>query len=381
MNYEKLLIGCLIVDPSCVVRVASIVQPTDFRDKMNAYIYMQILKTTKEGNPVDIVVLSDDTNIDSAYLVELATQVNSVSGAVQYATKIKEESIRQRVKVSAEEVIDFCDKEEDIKTLISKSKQKFYSINGLKKRKTNQQHIQELLADRFEGKLKGIPIGIKELDEKIDGYKGGEVWVIGGYSSSGKTSFALQLVMRLQTVPVWYFSLEMPVKSIQNRLLHFYELEGWETGEAADLVAYKNLTIFDDKRTVDEIKMEYLFAENKPKVIFIDYIGIINNEGKSEYERITNITRELQEFALENDVCIVELSQINEESQKSNLKTYGFKGSGSIGNDADIAIKVIQEDTEGVDIIPFIVKLLKQRNGRKADFSFEFDKKLYKFIF
>lgn len=378
---EQHLISELLFDNKVYPELSRVITVEDFYDIKNQRAYSVIQDLVEHGEIADLVTVSAKLPDLSLYLAEISDI--GKGRHENYARVVKEFSIRRQLKQLSEQIGKLSDQEGDIDDITSKSKSLIYSLPGIKKRMSNKEHMITLLGKLEEGDTNGPKTGIPILDKVTKGLKSGHVWAIGAYTNVGKTNFALTLAKNImKTVPCWYVSLEMPVEDIQERLLHFMEVDGMDRGSAADLIGYNdNFTVFDEMRTIEDIYAEYTVCRNKPQVIFIDYIGLIRNDRKSEYERMTKIVDDIQDFAMRTGVCVVELSQISEEAQKGQNKTMGFKGSGSVAANAHVGIRLDVDNDLESDVVAFTVEVIKNRHGRKALQAYKFNKKNYSFIF
>lgn len=241
--------------------------------------------------------------------------------------------------------------------------------------------ITEILLERSEGKINGIQTGIQLLDENTIGLKGCHFWIIGGYTSVGKTQFSLDILKNIAAENlVHFYSLEMSKKDIILRLMKMFELKYGERG--VDELRKLKLKVFHDKHKLEQIESHLITSEEKPKVVFIDFIQNIRTDDKSEYERLTNVSLSLQSLALKNNICIVALSQVSNESANSDKKTMGFKGSGAIAAACDVGIELFRnKDEQGLQEVKFTCKIRKNRHGKTAETDFEFNKSNGQIIF
>ena len=234
--------------------------------------------------------------------------------------------------------------------------------------------IDQILIDRSEGKTKGIQTGIPFLDKNTVGLKECHFWIIGGYTNCGKTQFSLDIIKNIAKDNLTYFySLEMGKKDLVARLLKMFEIQHGSFG--IDELRKLQLKIFTDKNRLEHIKSHIIATKNKPKVIFIDFIQNIKTDDKSEYERLNNVSIDLQSLALKNKICIVGLSQVSNDSANNDRKSLGFKGSGAIASACDVGIELSRrKDEQGLEEVPFTCKIKKNRHEKTAEIDFEFNK-------
>lgn len=245
----------------------------------------------------------------------------------------------------------------------------------------------------------GIPAGFTKLDGVIDGLRPGHFWVIGGYTSTGKTWFLLNIINNILTGnKVSFFSLEMSRVDIVSRLLaiqtgigatkvlrhEFADLEAKKKfDEAKERLLKSDLKIYSKTMDLEGIIMTMTrdIIRNGTKIFAIDYVQLIKTKSKNEYEQISEVSQRLQNFARENGITILVLSQIsNEHARDPNAEVMGFKGGGTLPASVDLAIELFNEDKKEerdqkvVDGKPFDVKVIikKNRHGRTGHINMEF---------
>ena len=232
----------------------------------------------------------------------------------------------------------------------------------------------------------GYTTGIKKLDENTSGLIKKKVWIIGGYNAYGKTYLMTNIVNRLicTEARVCVLSLEMSREDIINRLISeriergVFELAKVENKkiveneyEAIKGSFEKGTFLLTDKvRELSEIT-SYLRREKRKRgldVVFIDFLQlIVDKDNEGSYEQTRNIAITLQALAQELNVCMVLLSQVNNESVRSKSNdVYGFKGAGEIGQVADVAVKIHRERVNGELSRDYTLDIVKNRSGRSG---------------
>lgn len=252
-------------------------------------------------------------------------------------------------------------------------------------------------------KILGYSTGYQKLDAVIDGLRNGHFWVIGGYTSSGKTFISLNLANNLikQNIKVSFYSLEMSKIDLFGRMLglltgqngqyltkaELNENETKKLNNAKEILLNSGMTIHTNKRNLKDVLVSMLseITRKSADVFIIDYGQLIQTEDKSEYDAMRNMAVELQAFAQKRKVPIILLSQISNESAKNPENSIiGFKGSGAIGASADIAIELIsgeQDKDEKMrkfkegEAVRVKMCIKKNRHGRIGEIDYLFHTK------
>lgn len=289
----------------------------------------------------------------------------------------------------------------DIDAQISEIQNQLVKINRLHIRKSND--IESLMQDFdnqvTENKNKkgmlGLDTGFPKLNSRIDGIRPGHLWIVGAYTSGGKTFFALNLMKSIikQGKRAVFYSLEMSESDIIARTLGIMSkqnsmeiLKGWiDTPEEKQELKKSNLSIITDINEISKIKMSMIEQNMKSPVdvFFIDYLQLVQSKKHdNEYDVMRLASHELQEIGKHLNIPIIVLSQISNESAKNpDGRVMGYKGAGNIAAAADLAIELNpgEEDYETFRqkmndgrevVIKCVVK--KNRHGKVGAFETTF---------
>ncbi len=204
--------------------------------------------------------------------------------------------------------------------------------------------------------LIGISCGYTKIDKIIDGLRPGHLWIMGGYTSMGKTFASLNIVANLikQGKRVVYYSIEMTASDIVSRIIGIMTgqngkslIKGYGNQEKAEAAMQEliksNLSIHTTKSSLAEIKYSMLEENMTQPVDFfaVDYLQLVQVKGLSEYAATTICAIEFQQMAKQLGVPTMLLSQIsNDGAKNASDVVMSFKGSGAIAAAADLAIEI-----------------------------------------
>jgi replicative DNA helicase len=381
---EQSVLGAVLLDPSCMDRIAEILpRPDYFYQESNALIYSVMLDMFTEGKPVDFVTVLDrltgtdgfDEANGKTYMLQLAQLVPSISNVEYYASIVRDKYDIRMLITTARNIIEDASGGTDATTLLDSAEQRIFDIRRGKNMQ-GLQRIDEIIVDTFDrlDKLnspdadlyRGVPTGIKELDETITGLNRTDFILLGARPGMGKTSFALNIARHAAVKAdkrVAFFSLEMSKEQLVSRLLSTESLvEGTKlkTGkltedewirviEAGDILS-KTQLYFDDNPaiTVPEIKAKLRRLKDVDLVI-IDYLQLMTSARRidNRVQEISDITRNLKIMAKELNVPVLTLSQLARDSEKrTNHRPVlsDLRDSGSIEQDADIVLFLYRDD-------------------------------------
>lgn len=244
-----------------------------------------------------------------------------------------------------------------------------------------KQYIKTLKQNRFI-------TGIREIDKCIRGVAGGEVLTIIARSGSFKTASLQNLLKNYIQNSAWgagFFSIEMPVASLAERYLQIldgctgkevetlFSDKGQRAIQEAAEIQFKNdltrLYTIPTKVSLSDITGYVQLIEStynvKIGVIGIDYMGLMDGPGTSEYEVISRLSTGLKSTAKLLNIPVVVLAQVNRKGASGNIAiTLDMgRGSGAIEEGADFVLGLWQAEDEGSDEKDLICKILKNRKG------------------
>lgn len=374
---EKIIISG-ILETRGVDKVCDTLSADDFVSKREKLIYQTVLKFFMRGGEWFIETYNElkKQNISiTDYLQNGSVVINSAE-VLFYVRELKDQRRKlllsdlftdSQSKVKGEKLDDFIiDFDKKFSAITS---DKLLVSGDIETAITEYENLQKIYAEKIKNgiDLIGIDTGFEYLNKMIDGLRQGHLWVLGGYTNTGKTFMVLNIVANLikQKKRIGFYSLEMSKVDIFGRLL------GIMTGQNS-LKLLKGISTNENKQVIENIKEEikaskmFLYTElsdldkiklsmirenmkNKVDLFVVDYIQLMQADGKSEYENMKMAITEFQKLATQLKVSIIVLSQISNEAAKNrNSVVMGFKGSGDIGAAADLGIELLpdKEDLE-----------------------------------
>lgn len=239
--------------------------------------------------------------------------------------------------------------------------------------------------------------GFAKFDATYFGLAPQEFWIVGGYTSSGKSFYLLQTALNIinEGHKVLYFSLEMSSQSLASRMwancsgLSAVDIEwGWLKIDEQNQKVFaletlksvgENLMFCDQAYTVDQIKSVIKSAQDEgfvPELVIIDYLQNLISD-TSEYEKLTSAAAQLQQLAKVEDVAILAASQLSNDEAKlgSSSKIIGFKGSGGLAASCDFALWLENQsdfNSENNQIIDLYVRKCRRGPKRKYQLVLKF---------
>lgn len=428
LESERSLLGSLLIDKEGVIRVADLLTRDDFYDDNNGLIYAAIIELYHKNRPIDIVTVSEtlatlgqlDNIGGNAYLAELTIAVPTSAHVFEYAQIVKAKAILRRLIHTGNSIAsNGFDEVTEINTLLERSEQALFQITQtfIKNKLTHIRDILDLRYEEYAGihedpkKIEDsrVMTTFKNLDNKLQWLRGGDLVILAARPSMGKTAMALNIAQNVaKKKNVAIFSLEMSKEQLTDRMVcAAMGIDSWklQKGELSDqefarigdaLSELSQARMFiDDSASMNllEIKSKCrrLKMESGLDMIVIDYLQLINGTNpNNRVQEISDISRGLKSLARELSVPIIALSQLsrNVENRASKEPILSdLRDSGSIEQDADIVLMIYREEyynnTEMQDTDmnkgKTTIFIRKNRNGPVGNADFVFDGKFMKF--
>ena len=385
LEAEQSVLGAILLDSSCIDKVAEILpRPEYFHLGNHKLIYETLLDMFTQVRTIDFVTLLEELKKNSVfndsngktYLMELAQIVPSISNVENYARIVRDNYDVRTLIITARDIIeDATQGTYDASVLIDSAEQKIFDIRRGKSMQ-GLQRVNESIIETFDrldalnsdsqNLYRGIPTGIKDLDDTITGLNRSDLILLAARPGMGKTSFALNIARHVavkENKKVAFFSLEMTREQLTSRLLsteamvHGVKLrtgkleeDEWiRLIEAGDILS-KTQLYFDDTPgiTVPEMKAKLRRLKDVDLVV-IDYLQLMSSAKRidNRVQEISEITRNLKIMAKEINVPVITLSQLSRASEQRaehRPMLSDLRDSGSIEQDADIVLFLYRGD-------------------------------------
>jgi replicative DNA helicase len=413
---EQSVIGGLLIENAALDRVADILSASDFYRHDHRLIYQHINQLINSSKPADIITVAESLENSAelsgvggiAYLGALAQNTPSSANIRRYAEIVRERAVvRQLIEVSSG-ITDsaFNPQGRDAKNLLDEAELKILKIAESGQR-TSQgfSSVQELLPsvinridDLFQldhsNGVTGISTGFLDLDTYTSGFQPGDLIIVAGRPSMGKTAFSINIAENIaleSKLPVAIFSMEMGSAQLVTRMIGSVgrldqhrmrngtlEDDDWErltmaVGKLNDAPIY-----IDEGAGLNSFELRARARRLQRKtgqlgLIVIDYIqlmaGTSDKANENRATEISEISRSLKSLAKELNVPVVALSQLNRSLEQRPDKRpimSDLRESGAIEQDADLILfiyrdEVYNKDSDQKGTAEVIIS--KQRNG------------------
>jgi replicative DNA helicase len=415
---ERAILGSLIAYPETQKSITARLTTDDFYLPQHRVIYEIITNIINQGKTPSIYLVKNELEkqgkLESvggiAYLMQILEESVPPDIALQIVDIIKEKSEYRRLIETAQKIAGM------VKSKVNPDEIKIKIVNDIKSsfKKTKAPEVLENLLKEGLRELNeyiknptplGISSGFYDLDRMLNGFRSGELIVIGARPAMGKTAFALNVAYNIasQDKNVLFFSLEMNKKQIVPRIFSMisgvplgYIINGMVDDEDAEKITtaflkdaeiLKRIFIDDSSIYLNDI-VKTAYTTEKVDVIIIDYLQLIKTQGKYQmrYQELADISVTLRNLAKELDIPVITLAQVNREVEKKVNKRptlADLRESGDIEATADVVMFLHREGyykkDKNVDDSETEVIVAKNRNGENGVVKLSFDKKIQKF--
>jgi replicative DNA helicase len=385
---EESLIGAMLLSPEAVSVAYETVQAEDFYRPLHGQIFGAIMALTHAGEPVDYVTVQAKLQERGAAVIELAVlsslQMNtpSAANAQHYAEIVRDKAQQRRlIAVGGEIVDDSYIATDDVVGLIDEAERKINQI-GDNRRIDTVSPLQRLLlseADILEergetrGQFNGLETGYKSLDLILQGLQPSSMTIIGARPATGKTAFALGILIHVGAVvkrPALFFSLEMSRQELAERILAStarIDSSKLRTGDLSDadwnraheafgflqsaqvfIDDNPSLTVMDVRSRARRIKQQ----QGDLGVVIVDYLQLMSSRGRAENRQVevSDMSRSLKILARELQCPVIALSQLSrklEDRADKRPMMSDLRESGSLEQDADVVLFLFRPEQYG----------------------------------
>ena len=427
---EQSVLGGLMLDNSAWDRIADIITDNDFYRHDHRLIYHHICKLLSHNKPADVITVAE--SLDSSAELQSAGGLSYIGAIVQntpsaanirrYAEIVRERSIMRNLaqvgvqiadsayNPAGRSAADLLDEAEakvfEIAEEGARGKEGFVGLQPLLKQVVER--IELLYSQDNPSNVTGIASGFHDLDQKTSGFQPGDLIIVAGRPSMGKTAFSLNIAEHVAlelNKPVAVFSMEMGGAQLAMRLLGSVgkldqhkvrtgrlEDEDWPKlthalGKLSEAPVYIDETAALNALELRARSRRLYRQHGELGLIVVDYLQLMSatNQGENRATEISEISRALKGLAKELHVPVIALSQLNRSlEQRPNKRPVmsDLRESGAIEQDADVILfiyrdEVYNPDSQDKGTAEIIIG--KQRNGPIGSVRLTFQGQFTKF--
>ena len=384
IDFEEAILGAIMLESDSLSKISDLIKPESFYKPAHGLIFKELLKLSSTNKPIDLLSVTESLKksgnleaVGGAYAITMLTSRIASTSNIEYHAAIVQQKFIQReiIRISSEITKKAFEDTTDVFDLLGSIQEQFSALTGFER--GSVRHISESLADlvkvidrnqKNDGTLTGLPTGITAFDNFSNGLQNGDLIIISGETSNGKTSLALNIANHVAGVSkkVAIYSYEMADRQLAARLLseksgvngksiQYYKLSEPEMHAVHTGIGnLEKAPIYIDE--LSSSRFDYLERSIRSMVVrehidlvVIDYLQLIKptDSRKQKIDAIADIANDLKNLAKQLDIPIILISQLSRDKINPKPTLARLKGSGDIENAADIVWFVWQPQKYG----------------------------------
>ena len=382
---EKAILGAALATPELALEVVSKLAPEDFYEPRHHLIHQALTSLTEPTDAVSVVSqLGDDaTRVGGApYLFELLQTATAAAALPHHMETLRGQATTRRLAGAGERIRQLADTLPP-QDALNEAQALLDGLTGVDGG-TGAERIgdgldvtlEQILAMQEGRATRLLKTGFTDLDEKIHGFKGGQMIIVAARPGIGKSTLAVDFMRHMSirnNIPTMMFSLEMSKTEFGQRILSaeakvknkLFQTENglseddWSRiAEARTRIGTAPLFIDDNAgMTVMDVWARTKEAVKKYgiQMIVVDYLQLLTSGVKEEsrQQEVSNFSRRLKLLAKECDIPVIAISQLNREAEKrgedAKPKPSDLRESGSLEQDADMILLIHRPETYNPD--------------------------------
>ncbi|MFI4869512.1 MAG: replicative DNA helicase [Steroidobacterales bacterium] len=430
LEAEQSVLGALLIDKTAWDQVADVLTTEDFYRADHRLIYEALGELVTAGQAADVVTVSEQLErrgrlTDAgglAYLGTLAGDTPTAANARSYAQIVRERALLRRLIEAGREIASsvFSDDGLSARDLVDRAEGLVFEIaeQGLRTGPgaVRVSALLPPLIDKIDewhshpDKLRGLATGFTDFDHKTGGLRPGDLIIVAGRPSMGKTTLAVNMAEYAAVSPdskasVAIFSMEMPAEQLVTRMLAsigHVPLNSIRSGRISDddwvRITAATSQLSEARIFIDEspgltptdlrARARRLKREHGLDLVVVDYLQLMQVPGTKENRatEIAEISRGLKALAKELAVPVIALSQLNRAVEQRNEKKpvmSDLRESGSLEQDADMILLIYRDEVYDKNTTKkgmAEIDLAKHRNGETGTFVLTFQGQYTRFV-
>jgi replicative DNA helicase len=385
---EQSILGAVLLENDALLKAIEILSPADFYRESHRKLFNVMTELFEKNEAMDLITVSEalkrKNELDDVggvtYLSSLVDMVPTAANVRYHSKIVKQKALLRALLKSATEIAaKVYESAMEADEMVDFAERTIFDISD-KRTKTSFVTLKEVIKSSFEmiehlydkkEAITGVPSGFPDLDELTTGFQPGDLIIIGGRPSMGKTALGLNIAQHVALdirEPVAIFSLEMSKEQLAMRMLcaeamvdsnsvrkGFIKKEDWHkltgaAGRLADAPIYiddsSGTSVLEMRAKARRLKMEH---HGGLGLVVVDYLQLMRGRGNFERreQEISEISRSLKGLAKELKVPVIALSQLNRAVEQRGEKKptlADLRESGAIEQDADVIIFLYRDE-------------------------------------
>lgn len=423
---EQALLGCVLLNPQFAIgEVLSLIPGLNdiFYDLRHEKILHSAMKLFNAGKVVDIISVSEDLKTSGqlegiggmVYLSSLPELTPSAHNIKTYLDTLLAKRLLRKAIRACSIITSLATQDQDVVQVKQEAEKQLLAITQDSSDFDDDPPLSDTVnqcLDYFDelyhhGKQMGISTGFPDLDQKIGGLKPGEVFVIAGRPSLGKTSIAMTIAENVAVqngIPALVFSVEMAKSKLIFRMMCsmarvneelYIKRRATQSDVDRTIIASgkisKSPLKINDRNPISIFQLRSIarrmFKKHGIRLIVVDYLQlmqVVKGSNESREREVADLSNGIKQIAKELNIPVIALAQLNREIDREKERKPRFsdlRESGAIEQDADVVGMLYKPGDEESDaeVIGVNMLIAKNRNGPTGDVKFTFVRKFFRY--
>jgi replicative DNA helicase len=398
---EQSVLGALLRDNNAWDRISSRISSTDFYRYDHRHIFSAIIALIDANKPADVITVHDQLELAGRaedcgglrYLNAMAQNTPSSANIMRYADIVRHRGVIRQLLAAADQICEdaYNLRDDDIAGLLDRSESRILAIAEERSRGTEGpvplqpllnkviEEIDALNSQDDPSDITGIPTGFTDVDKMTSGLQPGDLVIVAGRPSMGKSTFAVNIGEHVAVeagLPVCVFSMEMAGTQLARKLLS-------SAGRLHQMTLRNGRLNEDDwprlTHAIQKLHSAPLYIDETPALtptelrsrarrlkrqlgnlglIIVDYLQLMQVSGKgngkaeNRANEVSEISRSLKSLAKELKCPVIALSQLNRSLENRPNKRpimADLRESGAIEQDADVIVFLYRDEVYNPD--------------------------------
>ena len=374
---EQAVLGSILIDNRSISRISHIISVDDFYFDRHRWIWNTMIELHNEGEAIDTLTLANRLQDKGAtdlaggvvYISDLAGRTPTATHVVQYSKTVAKYGTLRRIIEAARDVARMTQNVDNYDELLVKAEERINRVTRQAAMAQNKLELVDLQHEMTkarenrdpEGTLKGLSTGLSKIDQMTQGFVPGELMIISGQTSHGKTQLCNNII--LNTIrnghKVMFVTMEMTRQETADRFNMLTNDQDIGEGKVF-------LNMRSDLAYTDVTKLIERAKERGCDMVVIDHLHYFSRSVENATQEVSKIVKEFKQAAVLYEMPVILICHVRKMAPKMHPTIEHLRDSSLIAQDADLVLMVWRDESPGATN-PFQVEvtLWKNRNRQK----------------
>lgn len=377
IDAEMSVLGAVLIGGNRTIKqINHILKPEDFYEKRHQVFYEHAMKLYDSGIEPDLITLHDALQnsgwsdmIPASWMTEITNYVPTAAHAANYAKIVAKYAAARRILTASRDIASMTQEDLSIDELVSKAEERLKGVTRAAVQAESKYEIVDLqpymTAAREnrepEGQIRGLSTGLKKVDTMTQGFVPGELMIISGQTSHGKTQLSNNIMLHVakNEHKVMFVTMEMTKQETADRFNMLTKDQ--DIGEGKIF-----LNMRSDLAYTDVTKLIEKAKEKGCELVVIDHLHYFSRSVENATQEVSKIVKEFKSAAVQYEIPIILICHVRKMAPKKHPTLEDLRDSSLIAQDADLVLIVWRDESPTAKNPNEVeVTLWKNRNRQK----------------